>query len=173
MVSLRSIIHCSPYHWTYTSKIATLQYWVYTDLCSLYRSTPVEVLHTILLEPYKYLTREVMSHLSSRQREKVKAKMKAFSYSGIKGRVYGDVTKYCGSFVGRDFKAWAQIAPFIIGPYLSSDEFSVWLLLTMVKSCGHNKHTVCCCKMWVFKMAYTEHYHPDQKGECEEICKNL
>ena len=98
MVSLRSIIHCSLYHWTYASKITTLQYWVYIDLCSLYRSTPVEVLHTILLRLYKYLTREVMSHLSSRQREEVKANLKAFSYSGIKGRVYGDVTKYCGSF---------------------------------------------------------------------------
>lgn len=98
-----------------------------------YRSTPVETLHTILLGPYKYLTRVVMGQLNNAQKMEVLARMQAFKYSGIKGRVYGCITKYYGSFVGRDFKAWAQMALFIISPYLNDEEKSVWLSLSKVK----------------------------------------
>ena len=96
------------------------------------RSTPVETLHTILLRPYKYLTRKVMTELSPRNKEEVLARMAAFCYSGFKNKVYGNITRYCKSFVGRDFKAWAQMALFIITPYLSEEEATVWLNLTKV-----------------------------------------
>ena len=39
------------------------------------------------------------------------------------------------SFVGRDFKAWAQMAPFIICDMLTSDERDTWIALSKV----HNK----------------------------------
>ncbi len=104
---------------------------VYTTY-NLYRSTPVETLHTILLGPYKYLLRTIMGQLSHQQKEEVLARMRAFNYSAFKVRVYGNITRYFGSFVGRDFKAWAQMALFIIGPYLDEDEASVWLSLSKV-----------------------------------------
>ena len=58
--------------------------------------------------------------------------MDAFNPSGIKVRVHGNITQHYRSFVGRDFKAWAQMALFILGPYLDKDEQSVWLSLSQV-----------------------------------------
>ncbi len=104
-----------------------------STISSNYRSTPVETLHTILLGPYKYLLLTVMGKLSSQQKSEVLARMRAFNNSGFKVRVHGNITKYFGSFVGRDFKAWAQMALFIIGPYLDDDETSVWLSLSKVR----------------------------------------
>ena len=34
-------------------------------------------------------------------------------------KMYGNVCCHYKSFVGRDFKGWAQIALFIMGPYLN------------------------------------------------------
>ena len=48
---------------------------------------------------------------------------------------------YHRSFVGRDYKAWAQIALFIIAPYLTEEETAVWLLLSKVhKHISSNLH---------------------------------
>ena len=61
--------------------------------------------------------------------------MAAFSQSGIAGKVYGKFFSHYTSFVGRDFKAWAQMAPFIICDMLTSDERDTWIALSKV----HNK----------------------------------
>ena len=108
------------------------------------RSTPVETLHSILLGPYKYLTRMVMARLTREQKIEVAARMRAVSYSGIKGKVHGDITRYYGSFVGRDYKAWAQISIFIITPYLTEEEREVWLSLSQVQKCS-NSHLCFSC----------------------------
>ncbi len=47
-----------------------------------------------------------MAQLSVKQKEEVLARMRGFNYSAFKVRVYGNITRYYGSFVGRDFKAW-------------------------------------------------------------------
>ena len=53
----------------------------------LCRSTPVEVLHTMLLGCYKYLLRKKMSRLSSVQRDELSARIAAFSLSGLDKRL--------------------------------------------------------------------------------------
>ena len=73
-----------------------------------------------------------MADLTSKQEEEVRARIATFNTSGFKVKVCGDVTRYCGSFVGRDFKAWAQMAPFIITPYITEEETTVWLNLSKV-----------------------------------------
>ena len=40
--------------------------------------------------------------------------------------------RYVGSLVGRDFKAFAQLALFVIGPYLNEFEVKAWLFLSKV-----------------------------------------
>ena len=96
------------------------------------RSTPVETVHTILLGPFKYLLKEVMATLSTVQKKEVLARMAAFHWSGFDGKVIGNVVYHHKSFVGRDYKAWAQMSLFIIGPYLSAAERAVWLDLSKV-----------------------------------------
>jgi len=46
---------------------------------------------------------------------------------GIEGRLSINITCYSQSSVGRDFKVWAQMAPFISAPYLTSEELKPWL----------------------------------------------
>ncbi len=71
------------------------------------------------------------THSSSEKRQ-VLAKMSTFNYSGIKGKVLGNIVSYHKSFVGRDYKALSQIALFVFWPYLSEGERKVWLALSKV-----------------------------------------
>lgn len=105
------------------------------------RSAPVETLHTILLGPYKYLLKVAMSSLNARQKKEVLARMAAFNYSGFDGKVLGNIVFHNQSFVGRDYKAWAQMAPHIIGSYLSDSQKRVWLGLSKV---GRAKYESLC-----------------------------
>lgn len=97
------------------------------------RSTPVETLHTILLGPYKYLLKSTIPKLSARQKEEVLARIRSFNYSGFHVRLIGNVVRYHKSFVGRDYKAWGQMALFIICPYLNEQEVRMWLTLSKVR----------------------------------------
>ena len=45
------------------------------------RSTPLEVLHTILLGPYKYLLRQLMSTLNAKDKSQLRAMILTFPYS--------------------------------------------------------------------------------------------
>lgn len=60
------------------------------------------------------------------------ARIRVFSYSGFRVKLLGNVIRYHKSFVGRDYKAWAQMALFIIYPYLSDEDKEVWLALSKV-----------------------------------------
>ena len=77
-----------------------------------------------------------MPKLSKVQKEEVLARVKAFPTSGIKVRMYGNVCHYYQSFVGRDFKAWAQMAVFILSPYLDDNQKKVILSLSKVDMCN-------------------------------------
>ena len=102
----------------------------------LCRSIPLEMLHTMVLGPIKYLLQIWMPTLSKVQKEEVLARVKAFSTSGFKVRMYGNVCHYYQSFVGRDFKAWAQMAVFILSPYLDDARKKVLLSLSKVHMCN-------------------------------------
>jgi hypothetical protein len=110
--------------------------------CDIHRSTPVESLHTILLGPYKYLLKSTIPKLSKQHKEEILARMRAFSYSGFRVRVFGNVIRHHQSFVGRDYKGWAQMALFVLYPYLSHADKAVWLSLSKVSAeiCKVFKH---------------------------------
>ena len=92
----------------------------------------MEVLHTILLGPYKYLLKMLIPRLSTVQKRQILARMNSFSYSGFNGRVIGNLISHHKSFVGRDYKAWAQMCLFITWSYLTEGERKVWLCLSKV-----------------------------------------
>ena len=120
----------------------------------LIRSTPVETLHTILLGPCKYLLHQLMSSLSTQQKNELNARLQAFSLSGIDQKVLGNFTRNYRSFVGRDYKAWIQVshnnnvlsitypytlqvAIFLVRHYLSEQQLTVWLNLS--KACPYTE----------------------------------
>ena len=92
----------------------------------------MESLHTILLGPYKYLLKTTIPTLSTQEKEEVLARVQAFNYSGFDCRLIGNVIQYHKSFVGRDYKAWAQMALSVIYPYLSDNDKTVWMALSKV-----------------------------------------
>ena len=108
----------------------------------MYRSTPVEVLHSILLGPYKYLLKDIMKQLDKKEKSEVLARISAFNYSGFENKLAANVCYHHQSFVGRDYKTWAQMSIFIIGPYLSPGDKEVWLCLSQVHVCigAHSIH---------------------------------
>ena len=90
-------------------------------------------LHGCDFSPSKYLLKVTIPRLSGQEKQEVLAKIRAFNYSGFDGRVFGNVIRHHQSFVGRDYKAWAQMALFIIGNYLSDDQRRVLLSLSKVR----------------------------------------
>ncbi|KAJ3009280.1 hypothetical protein NUW54_g2837 [Trametes sanguinea] len=79
--------------------------------------TPVEILHVILLGFVKYLWRDTVSRLSDSDKKTVIARLSSFDVSGL-GTVPplsgSTLVTYAGSLVGRDFRAVAQAAPFVL-----------------------------------------------------------
>lgn len=112
--------------------LSSIHIFAHTVTFCKYRSTPVETLHTVLLGPYKYLLSDAMSSLTTQQKKEVLAKTRAFNYSGFDGKVLGNIVHHHKFFVGRDYKAWAQMALFIIGNYLSEEKCAVLLALSKV-----------------------------------------
>ena len=60
---------------------------------------------------------------SCRHKRRMKyVRIASFSFSGFKSKLASDICRYTGSLVGRDFKVVAQIAPFILLPYVEDKE---------------------------------------------------
>ena len=73
-----------------------------------------------------------MSKLTTQKKEEIRARIKAFSFTGFKMRLSTDICKYTRSLVGRDFKELAQMALFVLMPYIEPPEKPVWLELSKV-----------------------------------------
>lgn len=70
--------------------------------------------------------------MSNIQKEELRARILAFSFSGCDARFSRDMTRYYKSFVGRDFKLVAQLAIPLLSPYMDHVEKEVWLKLSKV-----------------------------------------
>ena len=64
------------------------------NLSYLYRSTPVECLHTLLLGSYKYLFRDLMEEVTSEQKSAISARIDAFPSSGIEQKLSTSACRY-------------------------------------------------------------------------------
>lgn len=92
----------------------------------------MECLHTLLLGPYKYLLTSLMQRLSSAEKEGIEARLYSLDYSGMDYRLSYSIVRHFKSFVGRDYKALAQIALYVLAPYMTQNEKVVWLALSKV-----------------------------------------
>ncbi|KAL5491858.1 hypothetical protein EMCRGX_G017223 [Ephydatia muelleri] len=85
-----------------------------------------------LLELFIDLHRDLMGRLTTVQRKEIQARISSFSFSGFDMKLSRNVAKYFKSFVGRDFKILAQLALFVLPPYLTPGETEVWFALSKV-----------------------------------------
>ena len=82
-----------------------------------------------------------MLKMNARQKKEILARMKAFNTSGMRVKLYENVCQYYqSSFLRRDFKAWAQMAIFIIIPYLDERQKAVLLCSPTVNSMQHSEY---------------------------------
>ncbi|CDO75864.1 hypothetical protein BN946_scf184833.g15 [Trametes cinnabarina] len=98
--------------------------------------TPVEILHVILLGFVKYFWRDAMSRLKDAEKEKLIVRLNSFDVAGLGFPPLAGATlvNYAGSLVGRDFRALAQVAPFILHDFASIPQESIeaWTALSYI-----------------------------------------
>ena len=80
----------------------------------------------------KYLLRQLMSRLTTKQRNEVQAVVSSFNFSGISVKISTRICNHFRYFVGRDFKALAQCGLFVFRNYFTTGEQRVWLALSKV-----------------------------------------
>lgn len=97
--------------------------------------TPVEVLHTILLGFVKYFWRDAVNVRVGKDKlkqELLKTRLSSFDTTGLgisplSGHTF---VQYAGSLVGRDFRAIAQAAPFVLHGLVPEKCFDAWIALS-------------------------------------------
>lgn len=97
--------------------------------------TPVEILHVVLLGFVKYLWRDLVQNQigsNAEKKELLATRLSSFNVSGlgISPLAGHTLVQYCGSLTGRDFRAIAQVAPFVAYDLVSKDCFETWVALS-------------------------------------------
>ncbi|KAJ7603168.1 hypothetical protein DFH06DRAFT_941468, partial [Mycena polygramma] len=105
-----------------------------------HQDTPVEILHVILLGFVKYLWRDVINQLKGTgavkeaKRELLTTRLSSIDVSGlgISPLAGKTLVQYSGSLTGRDFRAIAQVAPFVLYDLVSKDCLETWQALSKI-----------------------------------------
>lgn len=97
--------------------------------------TPVEILHVLLLGHIKYFWKDAINNqLKNNRRKKdiLAARISSFKVPGLGlSPLPGEtLVRYAGSLVGRDFRAIAQIAPFVLHGLVSDECYETWNCLS-------------------------------------------
>ncbi|KAI0751777.1 hypothetical protein C8Q80DRAFT_1099078 [Daedaleopsis nitida] len=100
-----------------------------------HQDTPVEVLHVVLLGFVKYLWCDlVQEQLKNKENTKTLLATRLSSVDvsglGISPLVGNTLVQYAGSLTGRDFRAIAQVAPFVIYDMVSPECYEAWIALS-------------------------------------------
>lgn len=100
-----------------------------------HQDTPVEVLHVVLLGFVKYFWRDlVQGQLKNKdvQKELLATRLSSLDVSGLGLSPLAGHTlvQYAGSLTGRDFRAIAQAAPFVLYDLVTPDCFAAWVALS-------------------------------------------
>ena len=110
-------------------------------LAYLSSKTPTEILHTILLGPARYLLKATIQSLSQQQKDQLHAKIAALDMSAFPANIRGNITRNYGSYVGRDFKLWLQVAVFVLHNIIPHEKLLAWEYLSEVSFCYFNYST--------------------------------
>ncbi|KIY53297.1 hypothetical protein FISHEDRAFT_33763, partial [Fistulina hepatica ATCC 64428] len=101
-----------------------------------HQDTPVEVLHVVLLGFIKYFWRDAVNNQIGKdavKRELLKTRINGVDVHGLglNSQLSGHtLVQFAGSLTGADFRAIAQIAPFVLQGLVSDDCFATWVALS-------------------------------------------
>ncbi|KAF7965797.1 hypothetical protein HWV62_41769 [Athelia sp. TMB] len=99
------------------------------------QDTPVKILHVVLLGFVKYLWRDLVQNQigdNDVKKELLMTRLSSFDVSGLGISPLAGYTlvRYSGSLTGRDFRAIAQVAPFVAYDMVSKDCLATWVALS-------------------------------------------
>ncbi len=118
-----------------------------------------------------------MMKITPEAKKIIAAKITAFPKSGRTSSLSGGITRYYQSCVGRDFKALAEMAPFILWEHLTDIERKIWVLLSEVCQQVHfisGLNLLChSVHMQVFRAAYCENVSKDSIKHVRDVTKQL
>ena len=98
-----------------------------------HEDTPVEILHVVLLGFIKYFWRDlVQNQINDEQKSLLIIRLNSLNVDGLGiSRLAGEtLVNYAGSLTGRDFRAIAQVTPFVIYDMVPADVFDAWVALS-------------------------------------------
>lgn len=98
-----------------------------------HKDTPVEILHVVLLGFVKYFWRDlVQNQVNDEQKQTLVARLNSLNVHGLGIPKLGGATlvTYAGSLTGRDFRAIAQVAPFVIYDMVPGQVYDAWVALS-------------------------------------------
>lgn len=95
----------------------------------------MEILHTVLLGFVKYLWRDAVSVRIGKdklKRELLETRLSSVDVSGLGlSHLAGHtLVQYAGSLVGHDFRAIAQVAPFVLHDLVPTECYDAWVALS-------------------------------------------
>ena len=70
--------------------------------------------------------------LSQEKKDQLHAKILSTDMSAFPATIRGNITRNYGSYAGRDFKLWVQLAVFMLQGIISEEILLVWELLSEV-----------------------------------------
>jgi len=96
-----------------------------------HHDTPVEILHVVLLGFVKYFWRDIVARLNGEQRSTLITRLSCVNVSGlgISPLMGQTLVQYAGSLTGRDFRAIAQVTPYVLYDLALTECFQAWLAL--------------------------------------------
>ena len=94
--------------------------------------TPVEILHVILLGFVKYFWRDAITRQNAERRALLITRLSSLDVTGLGCSTLSGQTlvQYAGSLTGRDFRAVAQAAPFVLYDLVDEDCYRSWVALS-------------------------------------------
>lgn len=102
--------------------------------------TPIELLHTLLLGPIKYLLRRSFAMMSDQQKIIVRSRLAAV-FKGALGHVSNakSLVRYTGSLNGKDFRFFVMIAPFVLGGLVPADWMDAWVAMARFNAVAYRR----------------------------------
>ncbi|XP_070552645.1 uncharacterized protein [Ptychodera flava] len=102
------------------------------------RSIAYERLHSIELGLVKVVTQLTFCNMSQHGKDTAAAKLEAFDWSAFGRRLSPSFIEKHKSFLGRDFKVFAQVAPFILAESIPREQLIIWHLISKVFNIVHS-----------------------------------
>jgi hypothetical protein len=97
----------------------------------MHQDSPVEILHSILLRPVKYLWRDAIERCNKAQLKQLCFRLEGLDTHGLDfAPLNGNaLVNFAGSLYGADFRKLAQLAHFVIGPFVGKELLRAWQAL--------------------------------------------